>query len=137
MRRIDRLLIKIQEAQRLDSESLCYALITKACYVEEPEDSPNYNKWAVAAYISKGKEPGSGTMLDTLYFNTRAEAEAAAREIESVHAPTGKRAATQEPIYIICGDEDGAEEINRQAEEGQRELQRLADEAEEAIRGTL
>ena len=135
MRRIDRLLIKIQEAQRLDAESLCYALITKACYVEEPEDSPNYNKWAVAAYISKGKEPGAGTMLDTLYFDTEAEAIAAAHEIESVHAPTGKRAALQEPIYIICGD--GAEEINRQAEEGQRELQRLADEADKAIRGTL
>lgn len=29
------------------------------------------------------------------------------------------------------------EEINRQAEETQRELQRIADEADEAIRGTL
>ena len=36
------------------------------------------------------------------------------------------------PIY-----EDGAAEIERQAEEGQRELQRIADEAEEALRGTL
>ena len=137
MRRIDRLLIKIQEAQRLDAESLCYAAIGKACYNEEPEDSPNYNKWMVAAYISKGREPGSGTMLDFLYFDTKAEAIAAAHEIESVHAPSGKRAALQEPIYILFDDGDGAEEINRQAEEGQRELQRLADEADKAIRGTL
>ena len=34
-------------------------------------------------------------------------------------------------------DEEAAAEIDRQATEGQRELQRLADEAEEAIRGKL
>lgn len=34
-------------------------------------------------------------------------------------------------------DDEAAEEINRQAEEAQRELQRIADEADEAIRGTL
>lgn len=34
-------------------------------------------------------------------------------------------------------DDEAAAEIDRQATEGQRELQRLADEAEEAIRGTL
>lgn len=32
---------------------------------------------------------------------------------------------------------DGAEEINRQAAEGQRELQRIADEADKALRGAL
>lgn len=33
--------------------------------------------------------------------------------------------------------DEAAEEINRQAEDGQRELQRIADEADKAIRGTL
>ena len=33
--------------------------------------------------------------------------------------------------------DEAPEEINRQAEETQRELQRIADEADEAIRGTL
>lgn len=109
MRRIDRLLIKIQEAQRLDKEGLLYALIDKACFLEEPEDSPNYDKWAVAAYISNGKEPGSGTMLDTMYFDTKDEAIAAAREIEEVHAPTGNRAKVQEAFYFIGGWEDETE----------------------------
>ena len=43
--------------------------------------------------------------------------------------------------YLIAAelgvDDEAAEEINRQAEAGQRELQRLADEADEAMRGTL
>lgn len=34
-------------------------------------------------------------------------------------------------------DEEAAAEIDRQATEGQRELQRIADEAEAALRGTL
>ena len=38
-------------------------------------------------------------------------------------------------IYQLA--DEAAEEINRQAEETQRELQRIADEADEAIRGTL
>ena len=38
-------------------------------------------------------------------------------------------------IYQLS--DEAAEDINRQAEENQRELQRIADEADEAIRGTL
>lgn len=38
-------------------------------------------------------------------------------------------------IYQLA--DEAAEEINRQAEETRRELQRIADEADEAIRGTL
>ena len=38
-------------------------------------------------------------------------------------------------IYQLA--DEAAEEINHQAEETQRELQRIADEADEAIRGTL
>ena len=38
-------------------------------------------------------------------------------------------------IYQLANE--AAEEINRQAEETQRELQRIADEADKAIRGTL
>ena len=38
-------------------------------------------------------------------------------------------------IYQLA--DAAAEEITRQAEETQRELQRIADEADEAIRGTL
>ncbi len=138
MRRIDRLLIKIQEAQRLDELTLCYALVVPASIIEEPPDSPNYNKWAVVAYLNRGGMDTNGEMLDKLYYDTQAEAMKAAEEIEAVHAPTGRRAKETEANYItIMWDEDGAAEIDRQAEEGQRELQRIADEADEAIRGTL
>ena len=42
------------------------------------------------------------------------------------------------PAWELDADEEAAaEEINRQAEETQRELQRIAGEADEAIRGTL
>jgi len=47
-------------------------------------------------------------------------------------------AGTGEPVDIPkLLDEEAAAEIDRRAEDGQKELQRLADEADEAIRGTL
>ncbi len=138
MRRIDRLLLKIQEAQRLDELTLCYALVMPASLLEEPEDSPNYNKWGVVAYLNRGDEVGNGEMLDKLYFDTQAEALKAAEEIEAVHAPTGKRVRETEAYFITLEmDEEAAAEIDRQATEGQRELQRLADEAAEAMEGIL
>lgn len=41
------------------------------------------------------------------------------------------------PAWELGVDEEAAAEIDRQATEGQRELQRLADEAAEAMRGKL
>lgn len=141
MRKVDRLLIKIQEAQRLDELTLCYALVSPASFLDEPEDSPNYNKWAVVAYLNRGGMDSNGELLDTLYFDTKAEAMKAAKEIEAVHAPTGRRAKETEAAYITFEDfgidEDGAAEIERQAAEGQAALQKLADEAAEAMMGTL
>lgn len=138
MRRIDRLLLKIQEAQRLDELTLCYALVMPASLLEEPEDSPNYNKWGVVAYLNRGGMDSNGELLDTIYFDTQAEAMKAAQEIEAVHAPTGKRVKETEAHYItLAVDEEAAAEIDRQATEGQKALQKLADEAAEAMRGTL
>lgn len=47
----------------------------------------------------------------------------------------GKETGAQYTTITI--DEEAAAEIDRQATEGQRELQRLADEAAEAMRETL
>ena len=114
MRKVDKLLLRvkaeIEAAQRLDENVFCYALVMPAELLEEPEDSPNYNKWETLVYLNKGKFGREGTMLDALYFDTKAEAMAAAKEIEAVHTPTGKRTSTQDPIYITMADGDEAEE---------------------------
>ena len=107
-KRIDNLLLKVQEAQRLDEDCFCYALVMPASLLEEPEDSPNYHKWETLVYLNKGSFGSNGEMLDALYFDTKAEAMAAAKEIEAIHAPTGKRIKSQEPIYITMDIPDKA-----------------------------
>ena len=106
MRKIDRLLLKVQEAQRLDEDVFCYAMVMPASLMEEPADSPNYNKWETLVYLNKGTFGSDGTMLDALYFDTKEEAMKAAEEIEAVHSPTGNRIKTQEGFFITM--EDGA-----------------------------
>lgn len=109
MRKVDRLLLvakaKLEEAQRLDENAFCYALVMPAELLEEPEDSPNYNKWVTRVFLNKGKFGSEGVMLDAMFFDTKAEAMEAAKEVEAVHTPTGKRTSTQEPIYITLADD--------------------------------
>ena len=144
MRKVDRLLLKIREAQRIDELTLCHAMVVPAPFAELgiTEGDPNYNKWVVQAYLNKSWGDSNGEMLEPLFYDTKAEAMKAAEEIEAVHAPTGGRVSTREAAYITFDmswgmDEDGAAEIERQAAEGQAALQKLADEADEAMRGTL
>jgi len=79
--RINRLLFKIQQAERLDSLQLAVALIGKR---EET------GKWEVYADLTDGKSGGKYEQL-TMVCDSREEAEKAVAEIEAVHTPTGKR----------------------------------------------
>lgn len=115
MRKVDKLLLvakaMLEEAQRLDDNAFCYAVVMPAALMEEPEDSPNYSKWETLVYLNKGKAGSEGIMLDAMYFDTKEEAMEAAKEVEAVHAPTGKRTKTQDPVYITLADDtDGADE---------------------------
>lgn len=108
MRKVDRLILiakaALEEAQRLDDNAFCYALVAPAAYLEESPDSPNYDKWETLVYLNKGTFKSEGFLLDAQYFDTKEEALAAAREIQAIHAPTGNRTPTQDPyIFTING----------------------------------
>lgn len=91
MRRVDRLLIKIQEAQRLD------ALQVSVAFVE-----PSGGKWRAVVDLWDGVEaPNGKTERLTLECDTEAEAVAAVHEVEAVHTPTGWRAKTLGSSIII------------------------------------
>ena len=93
MRRVDRLLLKVQQAQRLD------AMQVSVCFVE-----PAGNKWrAIVDLWDGGKAPDGHTERLILEADTEAEAIAAIKEVEAVHAPTGHRAKTLDSV-IIVGD---------------------------------
>lgn len=92
MRRVDRLLLKIQDAQRLDEMQLCVAMIGKRT---------KSGKWEVYADLWDGKTVGKVERL-TMEFDTLEEAKNAVDEIEAVHSPTGKRIKTgDEAVCII------------------------------------
>lgn len=91
MRRVDRLLIKVQEAQRLD------AMQVSVCFVE-----PIGSKWRAIVDLWDGVEyPKGHTERLMLEADTEEEARAAIAEIEAVHAPTGYRAKAMESVIII------------------------------------
>ena len=91
MRRVDRLLIKIQEAQRLDAMQVSVAFV-----------EPSGDKWRAVVDLWDGVEaPKAKTERLILECNTEAEAVDAVHEVEAVHTPTGWRAKTMESVIII------------------------------------
>lgn len=94
MRRVDRLLLKIQEAQRLDDLQLAVALIGKRT---------ESGKWEVHADLWDGKTGGKTERL-TMEFDTLPEAEKAVAEVEAVHTPTGKRVSYAPGAVCIIDD---------------------------------
>lgn len=94
MRRVDRLLLKIQEAQRLDEMQLAVALIGKRT---------ESGKWKVYADLWDGKFGGKTERL-TMEFDTLEEAQKAVAEVEAVHTPTGKRISSASGAVCIIDD---------------------------------
>lgn len=94
MSRVDRLLLKIQQAERLDELQLAVALIGKRT---------ESGKWEVYADLWDGKQGGKTQRL-TMEFDTLDEAQKAVSEIEEVHAPTGQRIKTSEGAVCIIDD---------------------------------
>lgn len=94
MRRVDRLLLKIQQAEKLDELQLCIALIGKRT---------ESGKWEVHADLWDGKIGGKLERL-TMEFDTLEEAQNAVAEIDEVHSPTGKRISTGMGYTAIIDD---------------------------------
>lgn len=91
MRRVDRLLLKVQEAQRLD------AMQVSVCFVQ-----PAGDKWQAIVDLWDGKEyPKGHTERLILEADTEKDAVAAIAEVEAAHAPTGYRAKITESVIII------------------------------------
>lgn len=99
MRRVDRLLLKIQQAERLDELQLAIAFIGKRT---------ESGKWEVYADLWDGKQSGKTQRL-TMEFDTLDEAQKAVAEIEDVHAPTGQRIRTSEGAVCIIDNIGWAE----------------------------
>lgn len=104
MGRIKRLLIQIQEAQRLDADVLVGAIVLPAWLLEEPEDSPNRDRWILDVTLENAAA-GTIRKLPPSYFDTKEEAMEAAAQIEAAHAPTGKKIATHKP-YVVTMEEE-------------------------------
>lgn len=96
MKKIDRLLIKAREAKRQDGDALKLAFIAPAYLLDEPEGSPNYERWGLVAYVEGSH--GTRTNTETAFYNTQEEAAQAARNMEAAFAPAGKRKS--EAVYI-------------------------------------
>ena len=91
MRRVDRLLLRVREAERLD------AMQVSVCFVE-----PSGDKWRAIVDLWDGVEyPKGKTERLVLECETEEEAIAAVHEVEAVHTPTGWRAKTMEPAIIV------------------------------------
>ena len=99
MRRVDRLLLKIQEAQRLDEMQLAVALIGR---------HTEFEKWKVYADLWDGNTGGKTERL-TMEFDTLDEAKKAVTEVEAVHTPTGKRISSAPGAVCIIDDIGWAE----------------------------
>lgn len=98
MRKIDRLLLKVQEAQRLDDMALSVAFIK----------AENNGKWSVIADLWDDVEyPKAKTQRLTMEYDTLEEAEQAVKDLEAVHKPTGRRAAVIPEAVVIIDDIDG------------------------------
>lgn len=93
MRRIDRLLIQVREAEKLDALQLTVAFI---------EHDQTSGKWKAVANLWDGVQPPNGrTERIELECDTLEEAQEAVDGVNRVHAPTGKRAkAGAAPVVI-------------------------------------
>ena len=85
MRRVDRLLLRVREAERLD------AMQVSVCFVE-----PSGDKWRAIV-----EAPNGHTQRLILEAETEEEAVAAIEEVEAAHAPTGYRAKTLGSVIIV------------------------------------
>ena len=91
MRRVDRLLLKVQEAERLDAMQVSVAFV-----------EPAGEKWRAIVDLWDGVDhPKGHTQRLILETETEAEAVEAVKEVEAAHAPTGYRAKTMENAIII------------------------------------
>lgn len=98
MRRIDRLIMKVQEAQRLDDMALSVAFI----------DAQSNGKWKVIADLWDGVPyPNAKSQRLEMEYDTLEEAEQAVKDLEAVHKPTGRKAALLPDPVVIIDDIDG------------------------------
>ena len=94
MRRVDRLLLRVREAERLD------AMQVSVCFVE-----PSGDKWRVIVDLWDGVEaPNGHTQRLILEAETEEEAVAAIEEVEAAHAPTGNRIKAGDGATVIIDD---------------------------------
>jgi plastocyanin len=79
MRKVDRLLLKVQQAQRLDAMQVSVAFV-----------EPSGDKWRAIVDLWDGVDyPNAKTQRLELELNTMEEAVAAVEEVKAAHAPTG------------------------------------------------
>lgn len=91
MRRVDRLLLKVQQAERLDAMQVSVAFVERAG-----------EKWRAIVDLWDGIDyPNGRTQRLIMDAETEAEAVAAIEEVEAAHAPTGYRAKTLDGVIII------------------------------------
>lgn len=91
MRRVDRLLLKVQQAERLDAMQVSVAFVERAG-----------EKWRAIVDLWDGIDyPNGRTQRLIMDAETEAEAVAAIEEVEAAHAPTGYRAKTLESVVIV------------------------------------
>ncbi len=92
MHRVDRLLLKVQQAERLDNLQLAVAFI-----------EPKGGKWEACAQLWNGKDHDKGGLTEyvKILCDTQEEALAAVDEVEKAHAPTGNRAKLFNSVCII------------------------------------
>ena len=91
MRRVDRLLIKIQQAQTLDAMQVSVAFV-----------EPDGGNWKAVVDLWDGVDAPKGkTERLTLTCATEEEAVAAVEEVKAVHAPTGRKIRPFEGVTIV------------------------------------
>ena len=109
MRKVDRLMLQVSTAMKSADLEFMYAVVSPARYSEfVDEGSPNYDKWEVLAFLSRGATGRSivhsdVTKLEPIYFDTYEEAMEAVKEIEDAHTPTDKRVQKNDHLYITIG----------------------------------
>ena len=94
MRKVDRLLLKVQEAERLDILQRSVAFIEK---------DPASGKWKAIADLWDGVPyPKGRTQRLVMECDSMEEAQKAVDEVAEAHTPTGKRArSAYTPVVII------------------------------------
>lgn len=92
LNRISRLMIQIQEAQRLDNKSLVGAIVGQ---------NVETGKWEVRASLKD--ETGRIEQL-TSEHDTREDAVRELESIDAAHAPSGKKVKTTDPFVCVIDD---------------------------------